>query len=66
MCLPDCLKVVPPVMSIVKEALNCLRLELFLKACLTFDDLLSEKFLSGQCGYQVDVHSKHTQRSLVS
>ena len=65
MCLSDCLEVVPPVVRIVTEALDRLRLKLLLKAGLTFDDLLGEKLLSGKGWHKVDVQGKHTKGSLV-
>ena len=62
---PDTLVVVPPVVSIVQEALDGFSFKLLLKTCLLFDGFFVEKFLPGQGWHQVDVKSEDAKGALM-
>ena len=65
MCLSERLEIVPPVVGVVQELLDRLRLKFLLETCLSVNDFLGEKFSSGQRWYQVNVHGEHAKGALV-
>ena len=61
----NCLEVVPPIVSVVQESLNCLRLKFLFQTCLSFDYFLCQELLATEGRHKIDIHCKHAERTLM-
>ena len=65
MRLSNAFVIIPPVVGVIKEPLDCLTFELFLETCLLLDLLLAQQLLPSERWAQVNMECEDAKTALM-